>query len=560
MYHQGYGYSPCGIYPSAGDGQLQGLQQYQYPSPYYPPYAPQGVGSTSVTAETNKGSFGAVANGSSVNGNNGSKPLKPSYQNSNIDPNGSYRRGGLSTAVPSSYHDPRYSFDGIHSPTAWYDSLVFSSGVQSKHAANAGFNPSHSNGGRNQNHHSQLHLTNLHHARPTSGFSETYDYMNPLFVNNTMYGHYGNTYRTGSGFGSFGYDSWMGGRGWYTVDSKYKPRGCTYGASGSGKENGDGLNELNKGPRAKGFKNQEGFDPITLAVKGQNLTSTQSKVKDSPPVVLDKEKYNGEDFPVESYVDAKFYVIKSYSEDDVHKSVKYNMWTSTPNGNKKLDAAYREAKEKSSDCPVFLLFSVNASGQFVGLAEMAGPVDFDKTVEYWQQDKWIGCFPLKWHIIKDIPNSSLRHITLENNENKPVTNSRDTQEVNFEQGIEILKIFKSHLSKRCILDDFGFYESREKILQEKKAKQNQLPKEVLDGKPDKVVIVKDNVQKSVDEASIKDTVVTTATPVEAANGKMTKLEEDKSVAAVEDAANKGSKSAVTSCGKTGSPNGVASAC
>ncbi|KAJ0078729.1 hypothetical protein Patl1_22944 [Pistacia atlantica] len=489
MYHQGYGYSPYGIYPSPGDGQLQGLQQYQYPSPYYPPYAPQGAGSTSVTAETNNGSLSAVANGSSVSGNNGSKPLRPSYQNSNLDPNASYRRGGLSTAVPSSYHDARYSFDGIHSPTAWYDSSVFSSGGQSKHAANAGFTSSHSNNypsGRNQNHHSHPHLMNLHHTRPTSGFGEAYDYMNPMYANNTMYGHYGNTYRAGSGFGSFGYDSWMGGRGWYPVDNKYKPRGRGYGASGSGKENGD---------------------------------------EDNSPLVPDKEKYNGEDFPVESYVDAKFYVIKSYSEDDVHKSVKYNMWTSTPNGNKKLDVAYREVKEKSSDCPVFLLFSVNASGQFVGLAEMAGPVDFDKTVEYWQQDKWIGCFPLKWHIIKDIPNSSLRHITLENNENKPVTNSRDTQEVNFDQGIQIMKIFKSHSSKRCILDDFGFYESREKIMQEKKAKQNQLPKQassplygfmskllVLDGESDKVVsddkdkdasIQKDNMQN---EALIKDTV------------------------------------------------------
>jgi hypothetical protein len=36
---------------------------------------------------------------------------------------------------------------------------------------------------------------------------------------------------------------------------------------------------------------------------------------------------------------------------------------------------------------------------------------------------------VKWHVIKDIPNGVLRHITLENNENKPVTNSRDTQEV-----------------------------------------------------------------------------------------------------------------------------------
>jgi hypothetical protein len=60
---------------------------------------------------------------------------------------------------------------------------------------------------------------------------------------------------------------------------------------------------------------------------------------------------------------------------------------------------------------------------------MIGPVNFEKTVEYWQQDKWNGCFPVKWHTIKDVPNSLLRHIILENNENKPVTNSRDTQEV-----------------------------------------------------------------------------------------------------------------------------------
>lgn len=77
----------------------------------------------------------------------------------------------------------------------------------------------------------------------------------------------------------------------------------------------------------------------------------------------------------------------------------------------------------------WILFQVNTSGQFVGLAEMVGPVDFNKNLEYWQQDKWNGCFPVKWHVVKDVPNSLLKHITLENNENKPVTNSRDTQEV-----------------------------------------------------------------------------------------------------------------------------------
>jgi hypothetical protein len=72
---------------------------------------------------------------------------------------------------------------------------------------------------------------------------------------------------------------------------------------------------------------------------------------------------------------------------------------------------------------------VNASAQFCGVAEMIGAVDFDKSVTYWQQDKWSGQFPVKWHIIKDVPNSQFRHIVLENNDNKPVTNSRDTQEV-----------------------------------------------------------------------------------------------------------------------------------
>lgn len=60
---------------------------------------------------------------------------------------------------------------------------------------------------------------------------------------------------------------------------------------------------------------------------------------------------------------------------------------------------------------------------------MVGPVDFEKDAEYWQQDRWSGQFPVQWHIIKDVPNSRFRHILLENNENKPVTHSRDTQEV-----------------------------------------------------------------------------------------------------------------------------------
>ncbi|KAF9619207.1 hypothetical protein IFM89_005761 [Coptis chinensis] len=71
---------------------------------------------------------------------------------------------------------------------------------------------------------------------------------------------------------------------------------------------------------------------------------------------------------------------------------------------------------------------VNASGQFCGVAEMIGRVDFNKNMHFWQQDKWNGVFSVKWHFVKDVPNPHVRHIILENNDNKPVTNNRDTQE------------------------------------------------------------------------------------------------------------------------------------
>ncbi|XP_057867629.2 YTH domain-containing protein ECT4 isoform X1 [Cryptomeria japonica] len=225
----------------------------------------------------------------------------------------------------------------------------------------------------------------------------------------------------------------------------------------------DALNEQNRGPRINKTRN-----PWVSAV---DTSDQESLGNDGYGPVAGRDQYNLAEFPTK-YDNASFFVIKSYSEDDVHKSIKYSVWASTPNGNKRLDGAYQTAKERSGgkpgSCPVFLFFSVNASGQFCGVAEMTGPVDFNKSMPFWQQDKWNGYFPVKWHIIKDISNSQFRHIILENNDNKPVTNSRDTQEIRFLQGIEMLNIFKNFSSKTSILDDFMFYESRQKTMQEKK--------------------------------------------------------------------------------------------
>ncbi|XP_044480601.1 YTH domain-containing protein ECT2-like isoform X2 [Mangifera indica] len=229
------------------------------------------------------------------------------------------------------------------------------------------------------------------------------------------------------------------------------------------------LSEQNHVPRitnAKGALVSGGNASGPLATDGNGSNNSIASL-------VRRDQYNRPDFPTK-YDNAYFFVIKSYSEDDIHKSIKYNVWASTPNGNKRLDAAYEDAQsrivEKGRKCTVFLFFSVNASGQFCGVAEMVGRVDLNKNMDFWQQDKWNGFFPVKWHIIKDVPNPQLRHIILENNDNKPVTNSRDTQEVKFSQGIEMLNIFKNYASKTSILDDFEFYESRQKMMQGKKAR------------------------------------------------------------------------------------------
>lgn len=117
--------------------------------------------------------------------------------------------------------------------------------------------------------------------------------------------------------------------------------------------NPNALAEQNRGPRTTTSNTR-------LTVKAYSTRAGNADAQGN--ITISVDQYNKDDFPVE-YVNAKFFVIKSYSEDDVHKSIKYNVWSSTPNGNKKLNSAYEEAQKvsvgDSKSCPVFLFFSVS---------------------------------------------------------------------------------------------------------------------------------------------------------------------------------------------------------
>ena len=61
----------------------------------------------------------------------------------------------------------------------------------------------------------------------------------------------------------------------------------------------------------------------------------------------------------------------------------------------------------------------------------------------------------------------------------------------------MLKIFKEHDSEMSILDDFRFYDEREKCLQEKKLKMEQAKNNVDDGSSSSVNELSDRVADSL---------------------------------------------------------------
>lgn len=148
-------------------------------------------------------------------------------------------------------------------------------------------------------------------------------------------------------------------------------------------------------------------------------------------------------------------------------------------------AADREGPSKDrGETPrkIVLFFSVNCSGHFCGVAEMVEPVErLDPTAP---RDAHLrsggggggarrfptpdgsassmspngfalanGRFRVRWHWVKDVPNTILRHIRLVAGNEKSVTNSRDAQEVEPSQGAMVLSVFRDFAGGSSLLLD-----------------------------------------------------------------------------------------------------------
>ncbi|ETV90036.1 hypothetical protein, variant [Aphanomyces invadans] len=159
----------------------------------------------------------------------------------------------------------------------------------------------------------------------------------------------------------------------------------------------------------------------------------------------------------------RYFVIKSFSEANIHKSVKYGIWTSTDTNNVTLDMAFKS--DLSCIRPILLFFSVCGSKHFCGIARMTSAVNFDVTFGLWEKQKYEGYFHVEWLVLKDVPNHVL--MTVELNQ-KSFPRACDGDEVAYNEATEFMHCYMSYPSTTSFLDDMAYYDSLQVALESKR--------------------------------------------------------------------------------------------
>jgi hypothetical protein len=97
------------------------------------------------------------------------------------------------------------------------------------------------------------------------------------------------------------------------------------------------------------------------------------------------------------YKDANFFIIRSKQMEDIHKAIKYGVWTSSSFNNKKFADAW------FTQVPVIFLFTIMKTSRFVGIAKVEDRPMFWQEFPYWGEiGRWKGVIKIKFLYVRDL--------------------------------------------------------------------------------------------------------------------------------------------------------------
>ncbi len=156
-----------------------------------------------------------------------------------------------------------------------------------------------------------------------------------------------------------------------------------------------------------------------------------------------------------------FIVVKSFNVENIHKALKYNVWSTTFTGIKLFDEAFERAKNNNTE--VYLIFGTNSMFSFQGIAKMKSYYQ-NKTYHFWKGNenykRFNGSFKIEWIIIKDIPFSTLDSIIYDKT---PFSRLRNGCELDKKSANEVVKIYeKFYFCSSLVTYDFKRLDELEK--------------------------------------------------------------------------------------------------
>ena len=132
--------------------------------------------------------------------------------------------------------------------------------------------------------------------------------------------------------------------------------------------------------------------------------------------------------------ETSYFIMKCNNEKNMSIAFERSIWATTKGNEKRLKKAYQNSEE------VYLIFSIQGSGHFQGVAKMISSIS-DEQCEDFGSANLGGVFEIEWIHKERIPFQFTQHLTNPWNDHKKVQISRDAQEVEPSVGDALIRLW-----------------------------------------------------------------------------------------------------------------------